>query len=33
MKKSLLLGIALVVVLGISSCAFLKGGGKNVYSI
>jgi len=33
MKKSLLLGIALVVVLGISSFAFLKGGGKDVYSI
>jgi len=33
MKKSLFIGIALFVVLGICSFAFLKGGGKNVYSI
>ena len=33
MKKSLIIGIALFVVVGIFSFAFLKGGQSNVYSI
>ena len=33
MKKSLFIGIALIVVLGICSFAFFKGSGDNVYSI